>query len=267
LPSGSYALFVKECAGSKGTPLWTSQYYDNASTLATANRLTLTAGIEPPVPVIANFTLVRASARRPLNTALPTIAGTAAPGQTLSCSTGAWSAMPPPTYSYQWMRDGVTPIPGAVASQYTVQSADEGAAISCLITATNEAGAASVASATVQVPRKPAPEKAGVAASSRPVKVNARTVEVTIATVKGKGTKGHDRKPKMKSVVIGEAPFSIEAGGHQTVGIQLTRNGRRLLATAGRHGLQVQLAGIDVESRTLVLKVRSQARRRRGGKR
>jgi phage baseplate assembly protein gpV len=270
LASGSYALYAEECPEFKSALLWASQYYNDASSLSSATRVTLTAGIEPPVPVTVDFTLVRATASKPVNIALPAITGTPAPGQRLSCSTGAWGATPPPTYSYQWMRDGVTAIPGALGSQYIVQSADEGAALSCVVKATNEAGSASASSATVQVPSKPAP--VGVATASRGAKVNAGAVEVTlacaggeckgtvklIATVKAKATKRHHR-PKAKSVVIGEASFSIRSGGHQTLRIHLTREGRRLLAAAGKHGLKVQLAGIDVESRILVLKAPKQA--------
>lgn len=74
----------------------------------------------------------------PVNTAAPTLAGTPALGQTLSCSTGTW-ANNPTGFSYTWLRSGV-PIAGQAGDTYVVQAADEGHAISCQVTAGNGGG-------------------------------------------------------------------------------------------------------------------------------
>ncbi len=78
------------------------------------------------------------AAPAPVNTVAPTLTGTPALGQTLSCSTGSW-ANNPTSYSYAWLRSGV-PIAGQAGSSYVVQAADEGHAISCQVTASNGGG-------------------------------------------------------------------------------------------------------------------------------
>jgi hypothetical protein len=90
----------------------------------------LASAIEEVVPTKA--------ALAPINTAAPTLTGTTALGQTLSCSTGTW-ANSPTGFSYAWLRSGV-PIAGQAGSTYVVQAADEGHTISCQVTAGNGGG-------------------------------------------------------------------------------------------------------------------------------
>ena len=78
------------------------------------------------------------AAQAPVNTAAPTLTGTPALGQTLSCSTGTW-ANNPTSFSYAWLRSGV-PIAGQTAGKYVVQAADQGHTISCQVTAGNGGG-------------------------------------------------------------------------------------------------------------------------------
>ena len=75
---------------------------------------------------------------KPINTAVPSVSGTGAVGQTLSCTTGIWAAQPA-SYTFAWQRAGVA-ISGATASSYTLVVADSGNAIGCIVTATNTAG-------------------------------------------------------------------------------------------------------------------------------
>jgi hypothetical protein len=85
---------------------------------------------ETPTPVKA--------AAAPVNTVAPSLTGTPALGQTLSCSTGTW-ANNPTSFSYAWLRSGA-PIAGQASSNYVVQAADQGHAISCQVTAGNGGG-------------------------------------------------------------------------------------------------------------------------------
>ena len=78
----------------------------------------------------------------PVNTVAPAISGTPQVGQTLTSTTGSWTGLPTITYAYQWRRDG-SAISGATASTYVVVTGDIGAAIDCLVTATNGDGSAS----------------------------------------------------------------------------------------------------------------------------
>jgi lysophospholipase L1-like esterase len=67
------------------------------------------------------------------NTAVPVITGTATEGQTLTSSTGTWSATPS-SYSYQWKRNG-SAISGATSSTYTLLNTDVGSTITVTVTA------------------------------------------------------------------------------------------------------------------------------------
>lgn len=80
----------------------------------------------------------------PTNTTLPVITGTAQVGQTLNCSTGTWTGSPS-SYTYVWLRSGDV-IFTTFAPSYTLIAADEGANMSCNVTATNAGGSTGVVS-------------------------------------------------------------------------------------------------------------------------
>lgn len=90
-----------------------------------------------------------AAGKKPVNTVLPAITGTATQGQTLTCSTGTWTNTPD-GYAYQWRRAGI-PIAGATASTRVLAAADVGSAMSCTVTATNLGVSASATSASTAV--------------------------------------------------------------------------------------------------------------------
>jgi hypothetical protein len=90
----------------------------------------------------------------PANTAPPAVSGTPVAGETLMCSTGTWSNSPT-SYAYEWKLEG-TPIAGATESTYTVQAADGGHSLTCVVTATNAAGSRSLSSEPVTVLSPPA---------------------------------------------------------------------------------------------------------------
>jgi Carboxypeptidase regulatory-like domain len=104
------------------------------------------------VVLVLLVTLLAASSARaaetpppaPVNTAAPTLGGTPAIGQTLTCSQGIWSNNPT-GYSYAWLRNGA-PIAGQAGSSYVVQAADEGQKISCQVTASNGGGSYTIVS-------------------------------------------------------------------------------------------------------------------------
>ncbi len=75
----------------------------------------------------------------------PAVSGEAALTGTLSCSSGAWSGLPTPNLSYQWLRNGAA-IGGATGSTHRITLADCGKRLSCLVTASNSAGRASALS-------------------------------------------------------------------------------------------------------------------------
>jgi hypothetical protein len=91
----------------------------------------------------------------PRNTALPVVSGTPSVGQTLTASTGTWAGAPA-TYVYAWERCdaagmGCAAIPGANAPTYVLQPGDSGATMRVAVTARNDAGSSSAASAVTGV--------------------------------------------------------------------------------------------------------------------
>jgi len=89
----------------------------------------------------------------PTNLSPPVISGTPAVGQTVSCSPGSWSGGGPGsglTYAFQWLRGG-TPIAGATSSTYLLVATDSGTSLTCVVTATTNAGSTQQSSAAVVV--------------------------------------------------------------------------------------------------------------------
>lgn len=82
-------------------------------------------------------------AELPVNTVLPVISGTITEDEILSVTDGTWTGTPSPTFTYQWRRDtgsGFNNIGSATNNTYTLVTADVGADIDCVVTATNIAG-------------------------------------------------------------------------------------------------------------------------------
>ena len=95
----------------------------------------------------------------PANTVAPAVSGTATNGQTLSSTTGTWTGVPTPSFTYQWQRASVN-ISGATSSTYVLVAADVGSTIRCVVTATNAISAVgansnSTASVAAAVPGAP----------------------------------------------------------------------------------------------------------------
>jgi hypothetical protein len=96
----------------------------------------------------------------PSSLGAPTVTGQAQQGQTLTASTGSWSAIPPPSYQYQWQRcdtsgAACSDIAFATAQSYTETVADVGATLRVTVTASNPAGSASASSAATAVVQPP----------------------------------------------------------------------------------------------------------------
>ena len=87
----------------------------------------------------------------PANTALPTIAGTATEGQTLSATNGAWEGNPT-SYTYQWQDCNTsgancTAIAGATASTRVLTASDVGHTLRVVVKATDTSGTGEATSA------------------------------------------------------------------------------------------------------------------------
>jgi hypothetical protein len=104
-----------------------------------------------------NNTVDQIAPDAPVNTTVPTTAGTATSGQTLTAGQGAWTN-DPEIYTYQWEDCGstganCTTISGATASSYALSASDVGHTVRVVVTAQNGGGSTtstSAASALVQ---------------------------------------------------------------------------------------------------------------------
>jgi hypothetical protein len=89
---------------------------------------------------------------------LPSAAGTAQVGRTLTARNGEWNGTRPFTFSYQWRRCGTgggncVDVSGATAKTYALVAADQGHRIRVRVTAANSAGSSSAVSRPTAVVR------------------------------------------------------------------------------------------------------------------
>jgi hypothetical protein len=226
-------------------PKYITQYYNGQTSAGSANTVSVSEGSTTSG---INVAMVPSA---PHNTAAPVIAGTSVVGNALTCSNGSWagegmlpvqSGWPLTTpFGYQWLREG-SPISGATAASYVVQSADEGHRLACEVTATNAAGheASRSSSVTVPVPAVTAftsrlvfvkdTAKASIACANAAC---SGTAEVTARV----GAK-HRRK---RTVVIAKGSYSLAAGAHGTVVLRLTGPGAKAMLAARHRTLSGKL--------------------------
>jgi hypothetical protein len=110
----------------------------------------------------------------PSNTSLPTIAGTAHEGDTLTASSGSWSGTNPITFAYRWQRcnsggGSCSNISGATSQTYKLEHADVSHTIRVSVTATNGDGSGNAVSSATGV----------VAAGQPPQNTSAPTISGT----------------------------------------------------------------------------------------
>jgi hypothetical protein len=79
------------------------------------------------------------------NVSPPVISGDINAGSMLIATTGTWTGTPSPTFTYQWKRGGVN-ISGATSNIYVLVTADIGATVTAVVTATNVNGSLSATS-------------------------------------------------------------------------------------------------------------------------
>lgn len=240
LATGSYKMGFMDAG-------YVTQYYNNQSSFASAN----------PVSVLQKNTTAGIDAalmpKAPINTAAPSVSGTPAVGQTLSCANGSWTGTPAPTFTRTWLRDGVA-IAGATASTYVVQEADQGNGLTCKVTGTNKSGSVAALSNTLIVPVPPPPPltpAVRLLGGKLVVSANSALVPIACATATCAGAielteqvvvrHRHGRKTR-RTLVLGRTTYALAAGHSATIAVRLTSTGRRALAKAKHHRLSAKVS-------------------------
>ena len=115
-----------------------------------------------------SITVIAAQASAPVVQTVPVITGSAIVGSSLTSSTGTWNNSPT-NYTYQWFRNNVA-ISSATGASYTSGASDVGQTISCIVTASNNAGNVSAtASNSVVIGNQPVVITPSTPAGSNPV--------------------------------------------------------------------------------------------------
>ena len=135
-----------------------------------------------PDGVASSPSSAEVAGKAPVNTAAPTLSGTAQVGQTLTALTGTWTGYPTPTLSLQWSLcdaggGNCQSIAGATSSTHTLASTDQEGTIRVGVTAANPVGSASATSApTSMVEPTPLPVAPALTAELTPAPSNAFSV-------------------------------------------------------------------------------------------
>jgi hypothetical protein len=111
----------------------------------------ITSGVTAtnPADIITAYSADMGPVSSPVaNVTLPVVSGATVVGQVLTCDPGTWTGAPAPTFAYQWRRNGVN-IGGATGSTYIPVTADLGAMLDCMVTATNPSNSATAISNSV----------------------------------------------------------------------------------------------------------------------
>jgi hypothetical protein len=179
----------------------------------------------------------------------PSIAGTPAPGQRLTCSPGTPTGTAA-KLAYAWLRDQI-PIPEAISSTYTVKNQDSGHHLQCQVTATDGGGSASANSAFVTVPMGGAPTAAGETTVGRATAAGTR-VSVPIACsphasgdcqIALRVTVLETLAGRRRTITIAIARTRIAAGAHATLTAALGAAGKRLLVSLRHLSAHVYVTG------------------------
>ena len=175
----------------------------------------------------------------------PSISGTPAVGQRLSCRSGV-QAGAGAGIAYVWLRD-LVPIPNASGSVYTVKGQDTGHHLQCQVSATDGGGTATAVSAFVTVPVE------GVLAATGETEVGAARqasaglvqVPVTCSAQASYGCRIAARLvlEQRGRATIGSTRARLAAGQSRVLAIALTRATRRLIARHGSVAAELALSG------------------------
>jgi hypothetical protein len=200
----------------------------------------------------------------------PSVTGTPAPGQTLTCHAGLSSGASA-QLSYAWLRD-LIPIAGAISSTYAVKGQDSGHHLQCQVTATDGGGSATAKSAFVTIPVTGVPASVGeTAVGTAAFKRGRISVPITCSTLASGGCEvtlrltavetlsgrrvvaiaarskrsAHQSATTLhqRAVTLASVRVHLSPGARSTVTAPLTATGKRLLASARRFTAYAHVSG------------------------
>ncbi len=232
-------------------------------------RLTVSSPQGTATGAVLSFT-TPISSQVPLVHPSPSISGTPANGQRLTCHPGL-PAGAAAQLTYAWLRDQI-PIQGAIASTYTVKGQDSGHHLQCEVTATDGGGSATAKSAFVTIPTGGVPVSVGETSVGRasfrngrvsvPVACSAQAsgdcqltlrltaVEtlsggrvVAIAARSRRRSRGHAGALSQRTITLAEVRARVAPGMHTAISATLAASGRRLLTSARRFTAEVRVSG------------------------
>ncbi len=197
----------------------------------------------------------------------PSISGTPAIGQTLTCHTGVSAGASPGgvAFAYAWLRNTRT-IPGAAGASYTVAGADVSTHVQCRVTATTAAGSESASSGFVTVPAgglgavsetSVGAPRAGRAAVSVPLVCSAQaagsctiklalSVQETLSGNRIVALAAKSPSTRRLTVAVGARTVRLRPSQRYTATVALNSTGRSLLARAHRLAVRLSVSGTVV---------------------
>ncbi len=199
----------------------------------------------------------------------PSISGTPAPGQRLTCKSGV-TATTGLTLAYAWLRD-TKAIAGAGTSTYAVSSADVSHHLQCRVSATTAEGTRSATSAFVTVPAgglgtisetTVGAPRAGRNAVSVPLQCSAQaagscTLKLRLSvleTLHGARVVAVAAQTRRVTVTVGARTVRLKPGQQATVAVALNAAGKRLLARMRRLPVKLSVSGTVVGAISASLK-------------
>jgi hypothetical protein len=168
-------------------------------------------------------------------TGKPTLSGTGAVGQTLTCSASGAFTGDGLSYAYSWLRNGAA-IAGQTGPNYQLTVADAGTTVTCSVTATAIAGSPATASASITVAAVPAASApaGSIGLLSKVLSTTGGTVSATLRCAGGvsgcHGTLRLSYGRGRKLVRLAGDSYSLASGKTEKLVLKLSARARRLLA-------------------------------------
>lgn len=202
----------------------------------------------------------------------PTLSGTPAVGQTLSCSATGIFTGEGLTISYAWLRNG-SPISGQTGTSYELTSADAGTTVSCSVTASGIAPPPVTVSTSVAVPAPPATPAAAakpgaIRLLARQLTASGEKVASRLRCVGGtSGCRGTLRITvviKRKTVRLASGSYKLGLGATKTLTLKLAAKAKALLSSH-RKGLaaKLTLTPAGAKAKTSRVTIKQKAKRKR----